>query len=67
MKAARRPWTVYLLLSLPFFGLLWPGFYAWDEPRLGQIPFFYWYQFLWVILSALCTGGAYLLERRRGR
>jgi len=62
-----RPKIVYVLLSLPFFGLLWPAFYASDAPRLGQIPFFYWYQFLWVFLSAICTGLAYVVERRHGR
>ncbi len=66
-RPPRRPLSVYILLSLPFFGLLWPTLYAADAPRLGPIPFFYWYQFLWVFLSALCTGGAYLLDRRHGR
>jgi hypothetical protein len=28
-----RAW--YLLLLLPFIGLLWPPFYAKDAPRLG--------------------------------
>ena len=28
-----RAW--YLLLLLPFIGLLWPPFYAKDTPRLG--------------------------------
>ena len=67
MKRPPRPKLVYLLLSLPFFGLLWPGLYASDAPRLGQIPFFYWYQFLWVVLSVVCTGLAYLVDRRHGR
>jgi hypothetical protein len=67
MTPPRRPKIVYLLLSLPFIGLLCPGFYASESPRLGNIPFFYWYQFLWVFLSAACTGLAYLVERRHGR
>lgn len=66
-RPPKRPVLVYVLLSLPFFGLLWPAFYASDAPRLGQVPFFYWYQFLWVILSAMCTATAYLLDRRDGR
>ena len=52
-----RAW--YLLLLLPFIGLLWPPFYAKDAPRLGGFPFFYWYQFLWVLLGAGLTGVVY--------
>lgn len=63
----RRSPLVYVLLALPFAGLLWPGLYSMDAPRLWEIPFFYWYQFAWVFLSALCTGAAYLLDRRHGR
>lgn len=66
-QPSRRPLLVYVLLALPFAGLLWPPLYAQDAPRLARIPFFYWYQFAWVFLSALCTGAAYLLDRRRGR
>jgi hypothetical protein len=32
---------------------------------LSCIPFFYWYQFLWVILSAILTETAYAAMRRR--
>ena len=63
----RRNSLVYVLLALPFVGLLWPALYSLDAPRLWEIPFFYWYQFAWVFVSALCTGSAYLLDRRRGR
>jgi hypothetical protein len=50
---ASRGW--YALLALPFAGLLWPPLYVRDEPRLGGVPFFYWYQFAWVVLSAALT------------
>ena len=54
----------YWLLILPYVGLLFPQFYARVDPTLWGFPFFYWYQFAWVILSALLTGVVYL---RTGR
>jgi hypothetical protein len=53
-----------LLLVAPFVALLWVTSYAKESPRLLGFPFFYWYQFLWVILSAGLTWAAYLLVRR---
>jgi hypothetical protein len=35
--------------------------YAKESPDLGGIPFFFWYQFLLVILSVLFTTAAYRL------
>jgi membrane protein implicated in regulation of membrane protease activity len=52
-----------VLLAAPFVALLWVSSYAKDEPRLWGFPFFYWYQFLWVLLSAAFTYTAYLLVR----
>jgi hypothetical protein len=49
----KRWW--YILLLLPFIGTLWVPFYASETPRLWGIPYFYWYQFLWVIISAGLT------------
>jgi hypothetical protein len=46
-------------LLLPAIGTLVPPFYARDEPELLGVPFFYWYQFLWVILSAALTAVVY--------
>ena len=44
-----------LLLALPFIALLWVPFYNSVEPAVWGIPFFYWYQFVWVILAAALT------------
>ena len=41
------------LLAIPFFALLWVPFYNFSAPLLWGIPFFYWYQFLWVILTSI--------------
>ena len=51
-------------LAAPFAGLLWVPWYARDEPHLAGMPFFYWYQFAWVPLSALLMLAAHLLLRR---
>jgi membrane protein implicated in regulation of membrane protease activity len=58
-----------VLLVAPFVALLWVSSYARLTPAFIGIPFFYWYQLLWVIVSALLTGVAYVLftreEKRR--
>ena len=35
---------MWLLLLVPFIGLLWVPFYHSMEPSLFGFPFFYWYQ-----------------------
>jgi Protein of unknown function (DUF3311) len=44
-----------LLLAIPFIALLWVPFYNFVEPEVAGIPFFYWYQFLWVFISSALT------------
>jgi hypothetical protein len=41
-----------LLLALPYAGLCFPGLYARATPVLFGFPFFYWYQFAWVIATS---------------
>ncbi len=48
-----------LLLLLPFVGLLYPPIYAHLEPKLWGIPFFIWYQFLWVFITVAITAVVY--------
>ena len=50
-----------VLLLIPFVALLIPQLYAFLEPRLWGIPFFIWYQFLWVILGSILTGIVYFI------
>jgi hypothetical protein len=50
-----------VLLLLPFGGLLWPSFYDSELPALFGFPFFYWYQLLWVPLTALLIWIVYRL------
>lgn len=58
---ALNPW--YLLLLVPFIAILWVPFYASSTPSLAGIPFFYWYQFLWIPLSAVLTATVYFVTR----
>jgi hypothetical protein len=57
---ARRPRWVKLLLLAPFVAVLWVPFYNSVEPQIAGIPFFYWYQLLWIPLSAILTFFVYL-------
>ncbi len=59
--------VIAVLLLAPFVGLLWVSSYAKAAPELFGFPFFYWYQLLWVIISAICTAIAYVLVRGRDR
>ncbi|MDT3396349.1 DUF3311 domain-containing protein [Streptomyces sp. B1866] len=56
-----------LCLLAPFVALLWVGSYARTGPRFIGIPFFYWYQILWVPVSTVLTAIAYVLVRREER
>lgn len=53
--ATRRLRGWYLLLAIPFLGLLYPPLYARHDPELFGFPFFYWYQLAWVPATALLT------------
>jgi hypothetical protein len=44
---------MWVLLLLPFVGLLWVPFYNFLDPGLLGFPFFYWYQLAWVPLCSL--------------
>jgi len=51
-----------MLLLLPFAALLWVPFYDLNEPTLFGFPFFYWYQLVWVPITALLI---YLVDLNR--
>ncbi|HEX9462618.1 MAG TPA: DUF3311 domain-containing protein [Alphaproteobacteria bacterium] len=42
---------VWLVLLIPFVGLLWVPFYNTRSPELFGFPFFYWYQLAWVPIT----------------
>ena len=56
----RRGWTWwYLLLLVQLVAVLWPPFYNKTEPYLVGMPFFYWYQLVWVIIGSVLTAIVY--------
>lgn len=67
--AAVRPayWIAGILLVLSVIVPLLVSTYARDEPRLWGFPFFYWYQLLWVFVSAITVSISYQLVMREER
>ncbi|MBT2384565.1 DUF3311 domain-containing protein [Streptomyces sp. ISL-11] len=53
-----------ICLAIPFGAMLWVDSYSRLTPAFIGIPFFYWYQMLWVLVSTLLTVVAYVLVRR---
>jgi hypothetical protein len=45
----------YWLFAIPFVFTLLPWIYNTNDPELASIPFFYWYQMLWVPLTVVLT------------
>lgn len=61
----KRLW--YWLLLVPFAATLIPQIYARAAPALFGFPFFYWYQILWIVLSALIVWIVYAATRENER
>ena len=53
----------HLLFLVQFVAVLWPPFYNRTDPYWLGIPFFYWYQLLWVVLGGVCTAVVYFVTR----
>jgi hypothetical protein len=62
-RAPTRGRAYWWLLLLPFLALLYPPLYAHDSPRVFGIPFFYWYQAVWLVLTAGITTLVYRKTR----
>ena len=52
-------WSWWYLLFVVQLVVLWPPFYNSAEPYWLGIPFFYWYQLLWVLIGAVFTAIVY--------
>ena len=68
--AGKSPVTwgvVGVLLAAAIIGTLWVPIYARSRPALGPFPFFYWYQLIWVPLTAVLLWICYLLLRNKRR
>lgn len=62
-RASRKKFhPILLLLIIPFIALCWPAFYNTTDPQLAGIPFFYWYQLAWIIITAIITAIVYFVE-----
>jgi hypothetical protein len=61
----RKFHPVYLCLALPWIAHIWVPSYNRIDPTLFGIPFFYWWQTMWIALAALCILPVYLFEERR--
>lgn len=59
--------VIGICLIAPFVAMLWVGSYARVDPTFIGIPFFYWYQMLWVLISSVLTMTAYKLWQRDQR
>jgi hypothetical protein len=55
VRVHERNKSWYWLFLLPFFGVFLPWIYNTNDPELFGIPFFYWYQMLWVPLTVILT------------
>lgn len=61
-RSKARYWS-FLLLLIPFIAMLWVSSYNIKDPEFIGFPFFYWYQFLWVLISAILTAVVYFIVK----
>jgi hypothetical protein len=54
---------VRLLLLAPYLALIWVPFYNRALPDFLGIPFFYWFQLIWIPLGAVLLLPVYWAER----
>jgi hypothetical protein len=65
-KETKRGFARYwprLLLIVPLLLVVYVPFYNRIEPRLADIPFFYWYQLAAILLGAALVVTVYWLEQ----
>jgi membrane protein implicated in regulation of membrane protease activity len=66
--ARRGPYiAVGVILALGILLPLIVPIYAHAEPALAGLPFFYWYQMLWVLIEAVLLLICYRIIRREDR
>jgi hypothetical protein len=58
-RARRRRLWWYVLLLVQFAAVAWPPLYNKVEPAWAGIPFFYWYQLVWIVIGAVLTAIVY--------
>jgi Protein of unknown function (DUF3311) len=65
-RGIARYWPRFLLV-IPFLLVVWVPFYNRIEPKLGGVPFFYWYQLSAILVGAAVALTVYWLELRVSR
>jgi Protein of unknown function (DUF3311) len=55
----------YLLLLPPYIAMIWVSSYNTIEPAWAGIPFFYWYQALWIWITSALILIVYFATRSR--
>ena len=56
-----------VLLAIPLVALMWVPSYAKETPKLFGFPFFFWFQFALILLSAVLTATAYYVAKAADR
>ncbi len=59
-RTRRGASRLLVLLILPFIALLFPPFYNAVDPRIIGVPFFYWFQLAWILVTSALTLVVYL-------
>ena len=62
-KKEKASWW-YLLFVVQYAVILWPPLYNKAEPAVLGVPFFYWFQLAWVVVSAVITAVVYFATRK---
>ena len=63
-KARSKAWNV--LLAVPYLAMMWVPSYNAKGPIWIGIPFFYWYQLLWVVLCSVLVAIVYFATKSAG-
>lgn len=62
MSRAKRAVWIVMLFAIPYVPVMWVALYNHTQPALFGIPFFYWFQFVWIIVTAIVTAVTYLAK-----
>ena len=66
--ASRRCWILVAALLAPAVVLpLWVPLYDREDPSLFGFPFYYWFQFLLIVVAVALTVPAYVLAKGADR
>ncbi len=59
-RSGSRLW--YVLFLVQFAVALYPPLYNKVDPTVWGVPFFYWFQLAWVLVSAVLTAIVYFMR-----